>query len=130
MANVSTTRGWWNAAVRAVIEPVASQLAGVTPHVMRRAGMTHWFPRFDQNLIQNWGGWTSLKQMLDTYRGVLNSLEDIDLDGLDRFDDEWEFVISEVEPSEVAETDIISEPDAQDKVIDMHTWRKRGQHSG
>jgi hypothetical protein len=49
----------------------------------------------DEKHIQKWGGWTSLVQMLDTYRGVIDSLEHLNLDGLDRFAQMYE----EVEPT-------------------------------
>ncbi len=83
-APAEAVRRWWREAVDEVLVPVAPNLAGVTPHAMRHAGMTYWFAQgVDHKRIQLWGGWASLKVMLDTYRGVLDSLEEIDLTGID-----------------------------------------------
>ena len=66
-------------------------LVGIKPHILRHAGMTYWFASgADEKRIQKWGGWTSLVQMLDTYRGVIDSLEHLNLDGLDRFAEAYE----------------------------------------
>lgn len=90
VGNDTTVREWWNAAVAAVLAPGSPHLAHLTPHSMRHAGMTYWFARgADQALIQKWGGWESLKQMQDTYHGVIDGLEEIDYDGIDEFYDGW-----------------------------------------
>ena len=90
VGNDTTVREWWNAAMATVIAPGAPHLAHLTPHSMRHAGMTYWFARgVDEALIQKWGGWESLKHMLDTYRGVIDGLEEIDYAGIDEFYDGW-----------------------------------------
>jgi hypothetical protein len=124
VANDATVRLWWHTAVARVL-PNDALLSGIKPHVLRHAGMTYWFyGGYDHRLIQSWGGWTSNKQMLDTYRGVLNSLEDIELDGLDRFarqfDDESSTKTLDVEPD-------TSGPDQGQsaQVIDLDEYRRR-----
>jgi hypothetical protein len=124
VANDSTVRLWWHSAVARAL-PNDALLSGIKPHVLRHAGMTYWFyGGYDHRLIQRWGGWTSLKQMLDTYRGVLDSLEHIELEGLDRFvrqfDDELSTKASDVEP-ESSELD----PGWSAKVIDLAEYRRR-----
>jgi integrase len=58
-------------------EPVGPRLAGITPHVMRRAGMSIWLRQgLDLKLIQRWGGWHSLVVMLDTYAALLPGAEE------------------------------------------------------
>ena len=57
--------------------------------------------------------------MQDTYRGVLESLEEIELVGLDRFDETWVFD-SLNEADEVAEA-------GETLNVDMATWRARSQ---
>jgi len=58
-------------------EPVGPRLAGITPHVMRRAGMSLWLRQgLDLKLIQSWGGWHSLTVMLDTYAALLPGAEE------------------------------------------------------
>jgi hypothetical protein len=48
--------------------------------------MTYWFAsKVDEKRVQMWGGWISLVQMLDTYRGVIDSLEHLNLEGIDQF---------------------------------------------
>ena len=55
--------------------------------------MTYWFAsNVDEKRIQKWGGWTSLVQMLDTYRGVIDSLEHLSLKDLDAFSQNYERV--------------------------------------
>lgn len=57
-------------------EPLGHRLAGITPHAMRRAGMSMWLRQgVDLKLIQRWGGWHSLKVMLDTYAALLPDAE-------------------------------------------------------
>ena len=91
VGNADDVRKWWQQALAEVVVPSAPNLAGLTPHAMRHAGMTYWLAqKFDEKLIQRWGGWESLVVMHDTYRGVLESLEEIELAGLDRFDETWE----------------------------------------
>lgn len=84
---------------------------------MRHAGMTYWFSqKFDEKLIQRWGGWESVVVMQDTYRGVLDSLEVIELKGLDRFDETWEFESAQVlEPTADASRCAV--------ITDMTQWR-------
>lgn len=90
VGNDTTVREWWNAPVTAVLAPRAPHLAHLTPHSMRHAGMTYWFARgAEEALIQKWGGWESFKHMLDTYRGVIDGLEEIDYAGIDEFYDGW-----------------------------------------
>ncbi|MHB1089170.1 MAG: tyrosine-type recombinase/integrase [Acidimicrobiales bacterium] len=85
VANDTTVRGWWHEAVATAL-PDHPTLVGIKPHVLRHAGMTYWFAsKVDEKRIQKWGGWTSLVQMLDTYRGVIDSLEHLNLRGLDQF---------------------------------------------
>lgn len=85
VANDTTVRAWWHEAVGKAL-PNHDRLIGITPHMLRHAGMTYWCAgKNDEKRIQMWGGWTSLTQMNETYRGVIDSLEHIDLEGLDRF---------------------------------------------
>jgi hypothetical protein len=80
--------------------------------------MTYWFaaPNADQKKIQLWGGWTSLTQMLDTYRGVLDSLEEVSLDGLDAFVEQF------------AATADADETNATGNLVQMSEWtRRRGR---
>ena len=85
IANDTTVRAWWHEAVARAL-PDHPVLTGIKPHVLRHAGMTYWYAgKNDEKRIQMWGGWTSLTQMNETYRGVVDSLEHIDLEGLDRF---------------------------------------------
>jgi integrase len=129
IANTETVRGWWHEAVATAL-PNHAKLVGIKPHVLRHAGMTYWFASgADHKRIQMWGGWTSLVQMLDTYRGVIESLEHINLEGLDRFSEQFtaldstETAVSEAEGAlEVPET-LIGEPVAT--VTDLRTWRRR-----
>jgi len=59
-------RDAWNRVMR--VQPIGPQFAGITPHVMRRAGVSLWLHEgLDLKLIQSWGGWHSLTVMLDTY---------------------------------------------------------------
>ena len=113
-APADTVRNWWREAVDAVLVPKSSTLAGITPHSMRHAGMTYWFAQgVDHKRIQLWGGWSSLVQMLDTYRGVLDSLEAVDLAGIDGLG--W---------GGVANIDLVID-DANPRVVDLNQWRAR-----
>ena len=68
--STSTFREAWNSVIKT--EPAGRRFAGITPHVMRRAGMSLWLPQgLDLKLIQSWGGWRSLNAMLDTYAALL-----------------------------------------------------------
>ena len=59
---------------RAAVGPPAQ---GITPHSLRHAGMTMWLRKgVDLKLIQAWGGWHSLKVMLDTYAALLPGAEE------------------------------------------------------
>jgi integrase len=85
VANDATVRGWWHEAVATAL-PNHPRLVGIKPHVLRHAGMTYWFAsKVDEKRVQMWGGWISLVQMLDTYRGVIDSLEHLNLEGIDQF---------------------------------------------
>jgi integrase len=125
IANDATVRGWWHEAV-AVALPNHPTLVGIKPHVLRHAGMTYWFAsKVDEKLIQKWGGWTSLVQMLDTYRGVVNSLEQLNLDGLDQFAQMYEEVEPEtpnVESLAIAGSQVEGE---LSNVIDLDDYRRR-----
>ncbi len=119
VGNAGDVRKWWKQALLEVVVPTTPDLAGLTPHAMRHAGMTYWFAqKFDEKLIQRWGGWESLVVMQDTYRGVLESLEEIELEGLDRFDETWVFEGDEVSVVNVVKSDVA-------KVIDIADWRSR-----
>jgi hypothetical protein len=73
--STETFREAWNRVIRT--EPAGPRFAGITPHVMRRAGMSLWlWQGLDLKLIQNWGGWRSLTAMLDTYAALLPGAED------------------------------------------------------
>ena len=49
----------------------------ITPHSLRHAGMSMWLRKgVDLKLIQTWGGWHSLKVMLDTYAALLPGAEE------------------------------------------------------
>lgn len=92
IGNTTDVRKWWKAALAEVVAPEVPRLANLTPHAMRHAGMTYWFAQgIDEKLIQRWGGWESIVVMQDTYRGVLESTQEIDLCGLDSFDETWTF---------------------------------------
>ncbi len=113
-APAEAVRRWWREAVDEVLAPVAPNLAGITPHAMRHAGMTYWFAQgVDHKRIQLWGGWASLKVMLDTYRGVLDSLEEIDLAGID---DPWPGSRGTGEPGRSACDET--------KIVDLDAWRR------
>jgi len=43
----------------------------------------------DHKRVPLWGGRTSLWEILDAYRGVLDSLEEVDLAGIDELDVAW-----------------------------------------
>jgi integrase len=54
VANDSTVREWWGAAVNATLVTEAPQLAGIMPHAMHHAGMTYSFAQgIDQKRIQS-----------------------------------------------------------------------------
>jgi integrase len=68
-------RDAWNRVI--ATEPVGPRLAGITPQVMRRSGMSMWLHQgLDLKLIQKWGGWNSLTVMLDTYAALLPGAEE------------------------------------------------------
>ena len=70
-----TLRDAWHRVMET--EPAGPRLAGITPHVMRRAGMSMWLRQgLDLKLIQSWGGWHSLTVMLDTYAALLPGAEE------------------------------------------------------
>jgi integrase len=125
IANDATVRVWWHEAVATAL-PNHPTLVGIKPHVLRHAGMTYWFAsHVDEKRIQKWGGWTSLVQMLDTYRGVIDSLEHLNLEGLDRFAQKYE----EVEPPSAAVNQPTSaSPMAAEQmsnVINLADYRRR-----
>jgi len=73
--STETFRGAWNRVIRT--EPAGPRFSGVTPHVMRRAGMSLWLRQgLDLKLIQDWGGWRSLSAMLDSYAALLPGAEE------------------------------------------------------
>jgi integrase len=111
VSNASVVRGWWDDAVEQLFGD-NPRLAGIKPHSLRHAGMTYWFaaPNADEKKIQIWGGWTSLTQMLDTYRGVIDSLEEVSLDGLDEFMEQF------------AKSDTSSEAARSGEVVSMSQW--------
>jgi integrase len=111
VSNASVVRGWWDDAVEQLFGD-NPRLAGIKPHSLRHAGMTYWFaaPNADEKKIQIWGGWTSLTQMLDTYRGVIDSLEEVSLDGLDEFVEQF------------AKSDTRSEAARSGEVVSMSQW--------
>ena len=120
VGNSSGVREWWKQSLAEVVVPTAPHLAGLTPHAMRHAGMTYWFAqKYDEKLIQRWGGWESLVVMQDTYRGVLDSMEEIDLAGMDRFDETWSFE-DEADPFEDDDNSSVGA-----KVVDLALWRQR-----
>lgn len=52
--------------------PAGHRLHGIRPHSCRHAGMTMWLRAGVRlKIIQQWGGWHSLKVMLDTYAAVI-----------------------------------------------------------
>lgn len=88
-ASKETLRKWWHAAIPAALGE-HHHLVGRCPHSLRHTGMTYWFAAgIDHNRIRVWGGWKSLKEMLDTYCGILASLEAEQHDDLDAFHDRW-----------------------------------------
>ena len=120
VANDSTVREWWHEAVRSTLGD-ALELDGITPHAMRHAGMTWWFAAGkDHKLIQRWGGWTSIVQMLDTYRGVIESLVVQELDGLDDFASQWELEEQSLPASDAA----TESPTRGGVVVDLLEWRQ------
>jgi site-specific recombinase XerD len=89
VGSADTVRGWWHKAVRSALGE-NHRRAKANPHAMRHAGVTYWFAAgVDEGRVARWGGWTELKELLDTYRGVLDALEDDDLDSLDSFHARW-----------------------------------------
>lgn len=68
-------RSSWNKVLCTL--PQEHRLCGITPHSMRHAGMSMWLRQgLDLKLIQSWGGWHSLKVMLDTYAALLPGAEE------------------------------------------------------
>ena len=116
-ANYDTVRTWWHEAVAAQF-PDGHRLAGITPHAMRHAGMSWWFAaNFDEAVIQQWGGWSSLKVMLDVYRGVLEDINNMNLAGLDQFEGSWRAVPELQAPD--ARTD-------SGTITILSEWKRRG----
>jgi integrase len=73
--DTSAFRARWDRVVSAL--PSGHRLEGITPHSLRHAGMSMWLRKgVDLKLIQNWGGWHSLKVMLDTYAALLPGAEE------------------------------------------------------
>lgn len=73
--NAGTFRYAWDRAKEEF--PRDHQLRRATPHSMRHIGMTMWLRQgLDLKLIQSWGGWNSLKVMLDTYAELLPRADD------------------------------------------------------
>lgn len=122
VGNTSGAREWWERSLAEVVVPTAPRLAGLTPHAMRHAGMTFWFAqKSDEKRIQQWGGWESLVVMHDVYRGVLDSMEEIDLVGMDRFAETW--LPEEAEDGSVeVKADCASNGS---QVVDLAEWRQR-----
>ena len=124
IANDATVRIWWHEAVATAL-PNHPTLVGIKPHVLRHAGMTYWFASgADEKRIQKWGGWTSLVQMLDTYRGVIDSLEHINLVGLDRFAEAYE----DAEPTFAKDSPETLVPVADEEtgvVVNLDDYRRR-----
>ena len=74
LAPAEAVRRWWREAVDEVLVPDAPALLGIKSHSMRHAGMTYWFaPEVDRKRIQLWGGWSSLKVMLDTLTRIMET---------------------------------------------------------
>ena len=125
VANDATVRGWWHEAVATAL-PNHHTLVGIKPHVLRHAGMTYWFAsKVDEKRIQKWGGWTSLVQMLDTYRGVIDSLEHLNLEDLDQFAQMYEGVEA---TAPAHESRLLTPPVVGDEmgiVIDLDDYRRR-----
>jgi integrase len=120
VGNTSGAREWWERSLAEVVVPTAPRLARLTPHAIRHAGMTYWFAqKCDEKRIQQWGGWESLVVMQDTYRGVLDSMEEMDLAGMDRFDETWSFE-DEADPFEDDDNSSVGA-----KVVDLALWRQR-----
>jgi integrase len=68
-------RGSWKRVLDTL--PLGHRLRDITPHSMRHAGMSMWLRKgLDLKLIQSWGGWHSLKVMLDTYAALLPGAEE------------------------------------------------------
>lgn len=89
IAPVASIREWWPLAVTCVFGD-HPHLGDMKPHTLRHAGMTYWLAAgIDHKTVQRWGGWTSLKEMLDTYRGVIRSLEGEQLGDLESFHHRW-----------------------------------------
>lgn len=123
VGNTGDVRKWWEKALEEVVVPIAPKLAGLTPHAMRHTGMTYWFAqKFDEKLIQRWGGWKSVVVMQDTYRGVLESLEEIELVGLDRFDETWTLEGDEERSDELSTA-------SGAVVVDLLAWRHRSRRA-
>jgi integrase len=75
LQDVTSFRDAWTRVVGAL--PAGHRLLGITPHSLRHAGMSMWLGKgVDLKLIQAWGGWHSLKVMLDTYAALLPGAEE------------------------------------------------------
>jgi len=125
VANDTTVRAWWHEAVAKAL-PNQEKLKGITPHILRHAGMTYWYAgQNDEKRIQMWGGWTSLTQMNETYRGVIDSLEHIDLEGLDKFAQMFE----EAEPTSSTSDSRLELPQETNEtsanIINLDDYRRR-----
>jgi integrase len=73
--DAGTFRDAWNRVK--LTFPEHHRLRAMTPHSLRHAGMTMWMRQgLDLKLIQSWGGWHSLKVMLDTYAELLPGVEE------------------------------------------------------
>jgi integrase len=124
IANDATVRGWWHEAVATAL-PNHPTLVGIKPHVLRHAGMTYWFAsKVDEKRIQKWGGWTSLVQMLDTYRGVVDSLEHLNLEGLDQFAQMYE-VVGLTEKLDAEELLSATDEEPMDNIVNLDDYRRR-----
>ena len=92
---------------------------------MRHTGVTYWFAAgIDELRIARWGGWTSLKELLDTYRGVIDALEEDDLDNLDSFHERWN-------PGQLDEARQQGRPEqidgADNNVVRLDSFRNQGR---
>lgn len=123
VGNYDTVRKWWHVAV-ATCYPVGHKLGDIQLHTLRHAGMTYWLTAgYEHRRIQMWGGWISLVQMLDTYAGVIDSLELVELDKLDHFIERFEPVSTE--PEEVKVSQDVVAPDST--VVVLSEFRARRQ---
>jgi integrase len=82
--DASTFReGRWDLLVDGLF-PASHRLAGLDFHALRHYGMTMWLRRgLPLKMIQRWGGWHSLKVMLDVYAAALPDDDAIAIDRLE-----------------------------------------------